>query len=80
MNILSWARRPQILDVRQTGSGPESLVPLNAAVGLATGAPDEGSGPAARPGPFAAHEWEPSLGSVSLGPWPLSPTVTGSES
>ena len=22
MNILSWARRPQILDVRQNGSGP----------------------------------------------------------
>src|SRR6059036_2550966 len=25
-----------------------------------------------RPGPSAAHEWEPSLGSATLGPWPVS--------
>jgi hypothetical protein len=50
------------------------LVRLIATAGLATDAPDEGSGPArSRSGPVAAHEWEPCSGcSPPLGPWSSS--------
>src|SRR5664279_4180800 len=50
------------------------LVELIATAGLATDAPDEGkwAGPP-RPGPVAAHEWEPCSGcSPPLGPWSSS--------
>src|SRR6266540_435106 len=31
----------------------------------------------ARPGPFAAHEWEPRLGSATLGPWSMASSPRG---